>query len=97
MFISKINPRRLSYVDQLTSLALVGIHVPLLCKFRPDFIIQLGMHEWLLEEKESDEWYRYNRIGTDESFGLDKDRNFHHLVVQKDHFYIYCNIILERV
>ncbi len=76
VFISKINPRRLSYVDQLTSLALVGIHVPLLCKFRPDFIIQLGMHEWLLEEKESDEWYRYNRIGTDESFGLDKDRNF---------------------
>ncbi|XZW10853.1 hypothetical protein ACT4YX_13025 [Acinetobacter baumannii] len=76
VFVSKVNPRRLSYIDQLTSLALVGIHVPKLCKNRPDFIIKLAMHEWLLQEKENDEWSRYNRIGVDESFGLDKDRNF---------------------
>ncbi|SEL34836.1 hypothetical protein [Acinetobacter sp. DSM 11652] len=76
VFVSKVNPRRLSYVEQLTSLALVGIHVPMLCKNRPDFIIKLAMHEWLLQEKESDEWSRYNRIEIDESFGLDKDRDF---------------------
>ncbi|MEY0996840.1 hypothetical protein AB7263_01320 [Providencia rettgeri] len=76
VFVSKTSTRRLSYVDQLTSLALVGVHVPMLCKFRPDFIIKLGMHEWLLENQEKEDWYRYKGIGTEESFGLDQDRDF---------------------
>lgn len=76
VFISKVNPRRLAYVDQLTSLALVGIHVPMLCKFRPNFIIKLSMHEWLLNKIKVDDWYRYQGIGAEESLGLDQDRDF---------------------
>ncbi|MEN8312518.1 hypothetical protein ABFO81_03045 [Acinetobacter baumannii] len=76
VFVSKVNPRRLSYVDQLTNLALVGIHVPMLCKFRPDFIMKLAMHEWVLEQKRTDNWPRYERISGDERYGLDENRNF---------------------
>lgn len=76
VFISKVNSRRLSYVDQLTSLALVGIHVPMLCKFRPDFIIKLAMHEWLMEERKNDNLSRYERIDVEESFGLDQEKDF---------------------
>ncbi|OTG82322.1 hypothetical protein [Acinetobacter sp. ANC 4648] len=76
VFISKVNPRRLSYVDQLTNLTLVGIHVPMLCKFRPDFIMKLAMHEWVLEQKRTDNWPRYERISGDERYGLDENRDF---------------------
>lgn len=76
VFISKINPRRLSYVDQLTSLALVGIHVPLLCKYRPEFIIRLALHEWVLESRIKDYWSRYESIQGDERYGLDDNRDF---------------------
>ncbi|QXB48217.1 ATP-binding protein [Acinetobacter seifertii] len=74
VFISRVNSRRLNYVEQLTSMALVGIHVPLLCKFRPDFITKLAMHKWLLEDDKDP--YRYQGIGTDEFFGLKDDRDF---------------------
>jgi len=75
VFISKVEPRRLSYVDELTSLALVGTNVPMLCKFRPDFVIKLSMHEWLLQKLEEDD-YGYGRIDVEESFGLDREREF---------------------
>lgn len=78
VFISKIKPRRLSYVDELTRLALVGTNVPMLCKFRPDFIVKLSMHEWLLQKPEEDDYgyAGYGRIDVEESFGLDREREF---------------------
>ncbi len=75
VLISKVSPRRLSYVDELANLASIGSDVPLLCKLRPDFIIKLSMHEWLLQELEEDD-YRYHRIDVEESFGLDRNRDF---------------------
>lgn len=78
VFISKLNHRRLSYVDELTNLALLGTNVPMLCKHCPEFIIKLSLHEWLLEKPEEDEfgYGRYGRIDVEESFGLDRDRDF---------------------
>lgn len=78
VFISKVKPRRLSYVDELTSLALVGNNVPMLCKHNPDFIVKLSLHEWLLQKPEEDEfgYGGYGRIDVEESFGLDRDRDF---------------------
>lgn len=78
VFISKVKPRRLSYVDELTSLALVGANVPMLCKRTPDFVVKLSLHEWLLQKTEEDEfgYSSYGRIDVEESFGLDRKRNF---------------------
>lgn len=78
VFISKTKPRRLSYVDELTSLALVGTNVAMLCKRNPDFIVRLSFHEWLLQEEGKDEFgYRsYRRMDVEESFGLDRERDF---------------------
>ncbi len=78
VFISKVKPRRLSYVDELTSLALVGTNVPMLCKRNPDFVVKLSLHEWLLQKPEKDEfgYGSYSRIDVEESFGLDKERDF---------------------
>ena len=82
VFISKVKPRRLGYVDELTSLALVGSNVPMLCKFRPDFIVKLSKHEWLLQKPDEDEdedeygFGGYGRIDVEESFGLDRERFF---------------------
>ena len=78
VFISKVKHRRLSYVDELTSLALVGTNVPMLCKRNPDFVIKLSLHEWLLQEPEEDEsgYGSYRRIDVEESFGLDRERDF---------------------
>lgn len=78
VFISKVKPRRLSYVDELTSLALVGTNVPMLCKRDPDFVVKLSLHEWLLQKPEEDEfgYSSYRRIDVEESFGLDRERDF---------------------
>lgn len=78
VFISKRSPRRLGYVEQLTSLALVGTDVAMLCKRNPDFIVKLALHEWLLEEPEEDEfgYSSYGRIELEEHFGLDQERDF---------------------
>ncbi len=78
VFISKVKPRRLSYVDELTSLALVGTNVPMLCKRNPDFVVKLSLHEWLLQKPEEDEfgYGSYGRIDVEESFGLDRERDF---------------------
>ena len=78
VFISKEKPRRLSYVDELTSLALLGTNVPLLCKRNPDFVVKLSLHEWLLQKTEEDEfgYSSYGRIDVEESFGLDRERDF---------------------
>lgn len=77
VFISKINPRRLSYVDELSCLALIGFNVPMLCKFYPDFVVKLSMHEWLLEKSEEDGYgYSSYRVDVEESFGLDKKLEF---------------------
>ncbi|WP_045589806.1 hypothetical protein [Vibrio vulnificus] len=78
VFISKVKPRRLSYVDELTSLALVGTNVPMLCKRDPDFIVKLSLHEWLLQKTEEDEfgYSSYGRIDVEESYGLDRERDF---------------------
>lgn len=76
LFVSKNNPRRLSYVDQLTSIALIGIHVPMLCKYCPDFIIKLAMHEWVLEQRKEDARYRYETISGEEQFGLEANHDF---------------------
>jgi hypothetical protein len=78
VFISKVKPRRLSYVDELTSLALVGTNVPMLCKRNPDFVVKLSLHEWLLQKTEEDEfgYSSYGRIDVEESYGLDRERDF---------------------
>ncbi|WP_067865661.1 hypothetical protein [Neptuniibacter marinus] len=78
VFISKVKPRRLSYVDELTSLALVGTNVPMLCKRSPDFVVKLSLHEWLLQKTEEDEfgYSSYGRIDVEESYGLDRERDF---------------------
>ncbi len=78
VFVSKVRPRRLSYVDELTSLALVGVNVPILCKRYPEFVVKLSLHEWLLEKPEDDEFAygSYGRIDVEESFGLDRERDF---------------------
>lgn len=76
VFVSKVNPRRLSYVDELTSLALVGINVPMLCKHLPEFIIKLAMHEWVLEQRKREGWLRYESSSSDERYGLDENRDF---------------------
>lgn len=78
VFISKIKPRRLNYVDELTSLALVGTNVPMLCKRNPDFVVKLSLHEWLLQEPEEEafRYGSYNRMDVEESFGLDRGRDF---------------------
>jgi hypothetical protein len=78
VFISKVKPRRLSYVDELTSLALVGTNVPMLCKRNPDFVVKLSLHEWILPKTEEDEfgYSSYGRIDVEESFGLDRERDF---------------------
>ncbi|PVZ70587.1 hypothetical protein [Pelagibaculum spongiae] len=78
VFISKVKPRRLSYVDELTSLALVGTNVPMLCKRNPDFVVKLSLHEWLLQKPEEDEfgYGSYGRVDVEESFGLDRERDF---------------------
>lgn len=78
VFISKVKHRRLSYVDELTSLALVGTNAPMLCKRNPDFVVKLSLHEWLLQKPENDEhkYGSYGRVGVEESFGLDRERGF---------------------
>jgi len=78
VFISKVKPRRLSYVDELTSLALVGTNVPMLCKRNPNFVVKLSLHEWLMQKPEEDElgYGSYARIDVEESFGLDRERDF---------------------
>ena len=77
VFISKLNPRRLGYVDELSSLALVGVNVAMLCKRRPEFVIKLSLHDWLLQEFEPDEYgYGSYRMDVEEYFGLDKERDF---------------------
>ncbi|TPV56845.1 hypothetical protein FJ444_13885 [Aestuariibacter sp. GS-14] len=78
VFISKRSPRRLGYVEQLTSLAFVGIDVAMLCKRNPDFIVKLALHEWLLEKPEEDEfgYGSYGEIEVEEHFGLERERDF---------------------
>jgi len=78
VFIPKRNPIRKHYVDELTTLATLGINVPLLCKRRPNFVIKLALHEWLLEdvEKEDNEYFGYSTPDVEESFGLDRTRDF---------------------
>ncbi|WP_228200090.1 P-loop NTPase family protein [Acinetobacter baumannii] len=76
VFVSKVHPRRLSYVDQLTSLALTGIHVPMLCKHLPEFVMKLAMHEWVLEQRKEDARYRYVTISGEEQFGLEANHDF---------------------
>ena len=78
VFISKASSRRLSYVDELTSLALVGTNVPMLCNRNPDFVVRLALHEWLLQKTEEDElgYSSYGRMDVEESFGLDRDQDF---------------------
>ncbi|WP_276972972.1 hypothetical protein [Tatumella ptyseos] len=77
VFISKKNPRRLNYVDELTNLALTGFNVPVLCKNYPDFVVKLSMHEWLLGKPEDDEYGYYSySLDVEGSFGLDKNRDF---------------------
>ncbi|EOW9186989.1 hypothetical protein ACN1SV_001565 [Vibrio cholerae] len=78
VFISKVKPRRLRYVDELTSLALVGTNMPMLCKRNPYFVVKLSLHEWLLQKTEEDEfgYSSYGRIGVEESYGLDRKHHF---------------------
>ncbi|MEJ3776183.1 hypothetical protein [Acinetobacter pittii] len=76
VFVSKVHPRRLGYVDQLTSLALTGIHVPILCKYLPEFVMKLAMHEWLLEQTKQEKWSRYESIIGNERFGLEENNEF---------------------
>lgn len=76
VFVSKVNQRRLDYVDQLTSLALTGIYVPMLCKHRPQFVIKLARHEWLWEQRKNDNRYRYEGIRDEERYGLEENRDF---------------------
>lgn len=78
VFILKAKPRRLAYVDELVNLALEGECVAMLCLRRPDFIIKLALHEWIMEQSEdqSDEFGGRYRLDVAESYGLDTERGF---------------------
>lgn len=77
VLVVKNNPIRLPYVDELVSLALNGLNTPILCKYCPDLVIKLAMHEWLLEEVEEQDLSIFGLsrdIDVEESFGIDEMR-----------------------
>ncbi|MGP5408444.1 hypothetical protein ACTXLW_12730, partial [Psychrobacter celer] len=77
VLIAKNNPVRLPYVDELVGLALNGLNTPILCKYCPDLVIKLAMHEWLLEEVEEQDLSIFGlsrNIDVEESFGIDEMR-----------------------
>lgn len=77
VFTSKTKLGRLSYVDELSRLALTGFNVPMLCKYYPNFVVELAMHEWLLENPDEDEYgFRSYRVDVEESFGLETELDF---------------------
>ncbi|MGY8870749.1 MAG: hypothetical protein ACKVJE_09945, partial [Pseudomonadales bacterium] len=77
VFISKANPKRANYVDELSALSLTGLNVPRLCKHRPIYIERLALHEWLQQPNEGNNRHeRYHSIDLEESFGLDVQRDF---------------------
>ena len=77
VLVVKNNPIRLPYVDELVGLALNGLNTPILCKYCPDLVIKLAMHEWLLEEVEEQDLSIFGlsrNIDVEESFGIDEMR-----------------------
>lgn len=77
VLIAKNNPVRQPYVDELVVLALNGLNTPILCKYCPDLVIKLAMHEWLLEEVEEQDLSVFGlsrNIDVEESFGIDEMR-----------------------
>ncbi|AWT49700.1 hypothetical protein DLE54_09415 [Psychrobacter sp. YP14] len=77
VLVVKNNPVRLPYVDELVVLALNGLNTPILCKYCPDLVIKLAMHEWLLGEVEEQDLSIYGlsrNIDVEESFGIDEMR-----------------------
>lgn len=77
VLIVKNNPVRLPYVDELVVLALNGLNTPILCKYCPDLVIKLAMHEWILEEVEEQDLSIFGlsrNIDVEESFGIDEMR-----------------------
>lgn len=77
VLVVKNNPTRLPYVDELVGLALNGLNTPILCKYCPDLVIKLAMHEWLLEEVEEQDLSIFGlsrNIDVEESFGIDEMR-----------------------
>lgn len=77
VLVVKNNPVRLPYVDELVGLALNGLNTPILCKYCPDLVIKLAMHEWLLEEAEEQDLSIFGlsrNIDVEESFGIDEMR-----------------------
>ena len=74
-----LNPprRRLHYVDNLINQSLIGLNVPILCKYRPDFIERLARHEWLQDDIENDtSIFHRHTTGVDQYFGLNRESNF---------------------
>lgn len=77
VFIPDTSHRRLHYVEYLINQSLIGLNVPILCKYRPDFIERLARHEWLQDNIEDDDSIFYKQTtGVDQYFGLNRESDF---------------------
>lgn len=84
--------RRLSYVEELCTLALTSVQTAFLCKYLPDTVIKLAMHEWVIDESKTDKHRRdfYSYGDALEYFGLQQYRSgakFHPASGAKGPFY----------
>lgn len=68
--------RRLNYVNELINITFFGTYVPFICKYQPDFIINLALNEWLIDENERNNDYRFSNFDMEELFGLESERDF---------------------
>ena len=63
--------QRLSYVREFCTMALVKNDTAFLCKYEPDTLIKLALHEWLIDGSKKDEYAFYGgHKGVEECFGL---------------------------
>lgn len=70
---------RLSYVGQLTNLALFSDITPVICKYQPKLIYDLAIHEWFIEliKPEDRRWHDMPSMSdASEAFGLINENEF---------------------
>jgi hypothetical protein len=66
--------QRLSYVREFCTMALVENNTAFLCKYAPDTLIKLALHEWLIDESKKDKYSSYGgHKEVEECFGLHQD------------------------
>ncbi|MDO0888334.1 hypothetical protein NCW36_12265 [Acinetobacter pittii] len=76
VFVTIEKYRRLNYVNELINIAFFGTYVPFICKYQPDFIINLALNEWIIDENERNNEYRFSNFDMEGLFGLDSERDF---------------------